>query len=512
MQIERKETDFFKIFFYILIFIITSAGIYIRTRLYLARIPLWLDEIMLGYSFTDYSLSKILTNGLEAFQKAPPLFSFAVLTIRKLFGINELTLRFIPYLSGILSILIFYILIKKNINSKLGIITCLTLFSFCTPLIYFSAEFKPYGWDVFICILLLLSYEHINFNNASLTKILLYTAGTISLIFLSFPTIFLIPAIIISKIIENKKFDWKILWIFSGIILSALYLYLYDMKTYYYLKDYWGSVEKGFNAFPTISFLWNFLSDLCKYYIYDFKATYSNMLIILAFCGFGLLYKEKKYIAPVAIFTILFTIIASSIQVYPLKPKLILFMAPIFIISVAKIFDITLYMSSSVKKILTNAILFICLINILGINIPYLNMTENEIVYYNEAMQGRNKSIQDRNLVKDVSLKILNEMKITDKILTSQEFEYSIKYYKFYHNIDKTPDITAYGYKNSNNINELIKEFINQNKNSRLWIIGRDNEYYFKCPSCKEIVQILKENNLKFKTYKTNDLYLIEIN
>ncbi len=90
--------------------------------------------------------------------------------------------------------------------------------------------------------------------------------------------------------------------------------------------------------------------------------------------------------------------------------------------------------------------------------------------------------------------------------------EYSIKYYKFYYNINKIINITTFGYKNNNNSKELINTFINTNKNIGLWIIGRDGEHYFTCPSYNDVLQILKEKNLKFECVKTNDLYLIHIN
>ena len=513
MSENKKETGLYNTLFYILIFLIILVGIYIRTRLYLLQAPLWLDEMMLGYSFTDYSFTDMLTKGLAAFQKAPPLFSIMVLSVRKLFGMNELTLRFIPYLSGILSLFGIFILLKRYINNKIGIITGLALYTFCTPLIYFSAEFKPYGWDAFITILLLIAYKHISFNNITHKKAILYSICSFILIFLSFPTIFLIPAISLAKIIEEtKKFDWKLLWICGGILSAGLYLYLYDVVTYNYLKDYWGVVEKGFSSFPTPSFILRFISDACKFYIYNFNSGYLYYLLIYVCCGFVLFLKEKNFISKVAIFTIIFALCASVMEVYPFKPKLALFLAPMFIIFIAKSFDILSYIKCSDKsKYIYNTLLCIILIAITKINIPYFNMSENDIVYYNKAVNGRNKSIEDRNLVKDFSMEILKNAKSTDKILASEEFKYSIKCYKFYYNFDIDPDVTSYGYKSKVPAEYILKKFMDQNKNKNLWFIGRNGERYFKCLNIEDLIKLFKIKNLKYKIYTKNDLYLIHI-
>ena len=99
----KDKSSILNILFYILISVIILGGIYIRIRYYIFQSPLWLDEIMLASSFTDRSLLDVFSP-LDAYQKAPPMFSFRVLFIRKIFGINELSLRFVPCLLGISSV------------------------------------------------------------------------------------------------------------------------------------------------------------------------------------------------------------------------------------------------------------------------------------------------------------------------------------------------------------------------------------------------------------------------
>jgi len=511
-MIKKGNISFSNIIFYILILFIILAGFYIRTKLYLLRAPFWLDEMMLGYSFTDYSFGDMLTKCLAAFQKAPPLFNIIVLFIRRLFGINELTLRFIPYLSGMLAILGFVILLKKNIKSKIGVVIGLLLFVFCVPLVYFCAEFKPYGFDVFISILLLLSYKYINFSNITHKRAICYAVCSVFLIFLSFPTIFLIPAIVSTKMIENRKdINYKYLWFLVGILFAGLYLYLYDSGTYNYLKDYWGSVEKGFCSFPTLQFLWKYIYDSVRFYIYHFDTNYIWPLVAYLVGGFIIYCKEKSHIAKILIFTMLFLLIAASLQVYPFKPKLTLFLAPLFILLIAKVFDFNYHIKSLKLKYIYSILLCMGLFVITGIKIPYINITEDDIVYYNKDLGGRNKTIDDRTAVKDISLKILENYEKDYKILASEEFEYSIKYYAYYTNSAKIPDITSYGYKDITSPIELAQEFIDVNKNLDMWFIGRENEQYFNCLNSDDIMKLIDAKNLHYEIYRKNDIYLIHI-
>lgn len=483
--------------FYLLLVIVVLFGILIRTKLYLAQFPFWLDEILLGYNFTDDSLS-IFYSPLEADQKAPPLFSFVVMIIRKIAGLNELTLRFIPFLLGISSLFLFFRLLRANLNSRFGILVGMTLFSFCVPLVYFSAEFKPYGCDVFFCVLLLFLVDYIKFDNLNLKRTIFYSIATIFFVFMSFPTLFIIPAIIVSKYIEFKKFYLKTLFVWISFVLSGLYLYLYDVKNVSYLQNYWGRVEHGLTMSPSADFLIEFFIDYCQYSIYNFDAHYVWMVVSFVVIGFYVLYKHRKNFSFVLLLIFMFAIIASVIGVYPLKPKLSLYMVPIFVLLISKGFD--LLENCGIYKILLNVVLSFCLLCAFGFNVPYLNISQSDMAYYNKSTKGRNKALDDREHVKEFSLYVLNNYQSSSKILASREFLYSLMYYKAYNNIDIVPNIITF----DEIQNQYFGDFINENQN--LWIIGRSNEHYFKSPQLDDVKEVLKGR--KYQYFYHKDIYL----
>lgn len=500
--------------FYLFVVIIFIAGIYIRARYYLANAPMWLDEIMLASSFSNRTFSEIFLP-LDAFQKAPPLFCFFVLTLSKLFGFNELTLRFIPFLLNIASIFAFFFLLKENIKNKIGVLAGLFMFTFCVPLVYFSAEFKPYGCDVFFAILLLLAHKHLKLDYLNIKTTFLYTFGAVIFSLLSFPSMILIPAIILSKSIENKKFDLKNLWILGGIFLSGLSLILYDIKSFMFLKAYWGNVEGGFSLLSLFGLEKGFIQNACSYFVYNLNTNFIIIILCMILCGLIILFKENKNKAYLVLLIFFFAIISSLFNLYPLSPKLALYILPVFILLISKFFDMFLYCPQKKSTVIYNILAVIVLILTIGINIPYLNMSENNLVYYNKNVNGRNKSLNDRLAVKNFSIKILDNYKSGDKIVASEEFLYAIKYYKANKKYNRKIKITTFNditETTVENITEFINDFIKNNQTSKkLLFIGRNNEEYFKCADAKILEEIIKQNGLKYKKESRNDLYYITV-
>ena len=204
-----------KLIFYIILLIILVYGIYCRIKLYSAQIPLFWDEMLLCSSFVNRELTELFLP-LDYYQKAPPLFCCLVFLITKIAGFNLLSLRFISFIAGLISLPLFFIFLKTNIKNQIGIITGFLIFSISSYLIYYSAECKPYSLDVLLCIVLLLLYKKIELFKISASKAILY--GIISMLFvlLSFPSIFIIPAIVFAKMFEERHINYNCIWIGMG--------------------------------------------------------------------------------------------------------------------------------------------------------------------------------------------------------------------------------------------------------------------------------------------------------
>ena len=123
---------------------------------------------------------------------------------------------------------------------------------------------------------------------------------------------------------------------------------------------------------------------------------------------------------------------------------------------------------------------------------------------------GRDKSLSDRNKVKEYSLFLLNNYNNNDKILASDEFLFNIKWYKSYYNYPIELNITTIPRIDYSLVDSQTQQFIVENKqNHKLWFFGRNFEYYFRCSNSDIIEKLLKENNINYVKFQNKNLYLI---
>jgi mannosyltransferase len=124
--------------------IITVIGLFLRFY-NLGFNSLWLDEAS-TYGFSVKSLPEIW-QVTAAGEFNPPLF-YWVEHIMLLFGNNEVVLRFMPALLGVLTIPLVYFIGKEFIDRNVGIVAA-AAFAFSPFLIYYSQEARAYSMMLF---------------------------------------------------------------------------------------------------------------------------------------------------------------------------------------------------------------------------------------------------------------------------------------------------------------------------------------------------------------------------
>ena len=505
---NNKLNKIISFIFYFIIVLILLFGVYLRARLYFSKAPFWLDEIMLGLSFTDRNILGMFTP-LEANQKAPPLFLAITFVIVKLFGFNEYSFRLLPFSSGILSLFFYYFLLKDYIKNKIGIIIGLFMFSVCVSLVYYSAEFKPYSCDVLISIILLLLYKYINLNNLSVKKITIYSLISFILVFLSFPSMFIITGMVLTKFIAAKKINYKALWILFSILIAGLILFFYDLKIFNFLQNYWCSEQQKGCLELNFSFIFDYIKNNCIYFMFDDNYKKEFLLLLLIFLGFRFLFIDKREKAIMILIIIFLAIIASFMKLYPFKERLMLYLMPVFILLIVKNYDLSIYISKFKKvQYFFNIFISLILMLIIGIKIPYFNLPSEKLIDYRTKFD-RIRSEEIRENKRNLTFELIKNFKEGDKILTSEGFYYFIRYYNKYYKFNKKMDIYTYGKIKMSKVNNFTEEFIDKNKNSNLWILGRDDETYFRCSGYNDLINILNSKKIRFEKKRYKQLYLI---
>ena len=220
-------------------------GVLLRLRQYLTGRSLWADEAMLALNIVNRNFGGMF-QPLDYDQGAPIGFLLVEKIFNSILGKNEFALRLFPLLVGLLSLWLFYLLLKRITNGA-GLFTALALFAFNPRLVYYSSEVKQYILDVAVTIALLLIAAPV-FNPSPRKKDFawLALAGLLALWF-SHPALFVLAGIGLALVIVYLKrrdvaslrfvIGMGILWVLD---IGLLYLLiLKDLSQNAYMREYW---------------------------------------------------------------------------------------------------------------------------------------------------------------------------------------------------------------------------------------------------------------------------------
>jgi hypothetical protein len=208
---------------------ILAYGFLVRLTQYLPNRSLWLDEAQLALNIVNRSFVQLL-KPLDNGQGAPIGFLMVQRSVVQALGPNEYQLRLVPFLCGVISLLLFFHLAKQSVSRK-AVPIALGLFATSLPLIYYSAEAKQYSSDV--AITLLLSSAAIYYASARLTfwRVALFGILGATSVWFSHPAAFVLAGIGLSLVLfcpaEERSMRLgrlSIVFLLWGVSLGACYL------------------------------------------------------------------------------------------------------------------------------------------------------------------------------------------------------------------------------------------------------------------------------------------------
>lgn len=390
-------------------YIVIALGIYLRINQYLLNRSLWLDECFFAFSiFDNDGLNNLHLQKYNQF--SPLIFIFIEKFITTIFGHSEYALRLFPLICGILSIILFYKLLKKFYNG-FALIIPLFLFSFSSQLIYFSSETKQYSSDVLTTIILILIGLKFQDKNTSQKTKKLITALSVFCIFFSITSVFTLTATTIYFFIEyfisNKKPNIKEIIIFTFSWVSSFTAYIIYWNDTIFpqntsLHRFWqyGYISEKFSALQILKDAFNYIE------LQDFN--FDLWIIII---GIVSLLIRKKSLGMYLILPIVFLTISSFLKFYPASQRLILFSIPIVFLILGECIDFIT--SSKIIAMKIWGIILVLIFSLLQID-TYIsslrqNMTKENIKY---------------------CLGYINKNKHPEDIIFLQHFsQYAFKYY-----------------------------------------------------------------------------------
>lgn len=177
---------------------------------------LWLDEAINILAVQNYSFFDLITGYLKG-DFHPPGWSVILWLWTQIFGISEVSIRMPSVIFGVLTIFIVYLIGKKLLSEKLGIIAALLI---ClNPLhIFYSQEARMYSMATLaVSINILLFIKYLKSDKVSYLSL---SASNFFVLMSDYLAYFIFPAQFIIMLLINKKIGFK--WVGSLIIAGIL--------------------------------------------------------------------------------------------------------------------------------------------------------------------------------------------------------------------------------------------------------------------------------------------------
>ena len=316
------------------------VGILLRLRQYLTGRSLWADEAMLALNIVNRNIAE-LALPLDYDQGAPVGFLLVVKIFNLLFGRSEYVLRLFPFLAGILSIWLFYLLLRR-VTQGAGLVTALALFVLNPRLVYYSSEVKQYIVDVAVSLaLLLVASPLLEERGRKQDFAWLAAAGFIALWF-SHPALFVLAGIGLTLvIIYLQKRDIislryilgvGILWL---VTIGFLYFLILDhLRQNEYMQEYWQGAFLPMPPWGDPDWFDRAITENVGVQVGIPYAVYLVFGLMLA--GWFVLWQTKRNYALAFGMIFLVTLAASALGLYPVFERMILFLVPIGLILLGK--------------------------------------------------------------------------------------------------------------------------------------------------------------------------------
>lgn len=323
----------------IIIKIVLISGVILSLVQFFFNRSLWLDEAIRALGISSRGFTGLL-KPLDDNQIAPILF----LQIEKLFSViipnSEFGFRLFPLISYLLSLFLFYKIVKIVFKNLYVIIFSLSLFVFNTTIIYYSSEAKQCMTDV----LVLTSVFYLVLKNYSNQKNKYFWLGIIGVIsiFLSNISPIVLLAVGVYLLyeyfkVEKKYFSYLTIISLAWVGVFSLYYFLFIYNHPSISSQIINYSSDGF--LPTDPFSIKFYEFLFLKWTMITRSFFKLGKIggiglsVLILTGIISLFKEKKFdIIILTILPLITHLVLSSIKLYPFETRLILYTGPCIII------------------------------------------------------------------------------------------------------------------------------------------------------------------------------------
>lgn len=320
-------------------YVILGIGFIIRLKILIQNRSLFIDEASLARNLCEGGYAEFFTS-LSYEQYAPPLFMVESKMMVQLFGNYEWAMRLIPFIAGLGTMWVLWLLLQEWVSSPVVRIYGLSLFCFSFLAIRYGTEFKQYSGDAFLSLVFVwLAWKDRALDWRFSDGLKWGMLGAIA-IWYSMPLVFTLSGVGLFFLWRQRKHLWFpvfisiCFWLFSFGIYYLLILrhdigsdYLEGFFKLNFLEVFSLSKEDWVNNLALISELIRNITD---------KTALSIAFGLLASSiGTISLIRSDKSKGLLVLVPIVGLLLASVFHFYPLKARLTLFIFPLIILLVS---------------------------------------------------------------------------------------------------------------------------------------------------------------------------------
>lgn len=318
--------------------LIILLGIILRTHLYLYYPSFIGDESALFDNFDQKTFVELflpLTNS----QCCPPIFMILGKLLYSIFGLNEIAIRSLTYVSSILSILVFMLLTFKIFKNKFAIITANFIFCLAAQICQLM-YFKQYQSDILFTNIILLVALYLKEKTPSYIHMFLLSILASLCVFCSYTCGFIIFCLILILFLKNnyKNKKQNLLHFLCFLIPFSIIMHIYFIINCIptindeILQYFWDG-----NPIPKAVFIPNRIEQIRDYLLfftghYEYSFNHIGLIILLSI-SFFLLFIKNKFLFCTLFMPFIFAYILGAAKLYPFAIERVSFyLIPIYII------------------------------------------------------------------------------------------------------------------------------------------------------------------------------------
>jgi tetratricopeptide (TPR) repeat protein len=321
----------------VVIALLIVAGVALRAAEYLDGRSLWLDEAFLSLNVIGRSLAGLFGT-LDYQQGAPVGFLLLQKCAVSLFGTGEYALRLVPFL-GSIATLVFGALLAARWLGREAAWLAVALLALCDPLVWYAAEAKQYGLDATVTVVLLWAGVRASQERSDAAWRSLAALGAL-LVWFSHPAVFVLAgvgALLAAQAYRER--DARVLrrvalaaavWA-AGFVPCAV-VSLRPLAENRFFETFWAQ-----DFVPPLADLAWFARHVASGFA-GFLDLTPSAYFLAGWCAAGVVgcAIRRPALLAAAVTTLAAAVVASSLRLYPLEGRFLMFAVPIVVFLLAE--------------------------------------------------------------------------------------------------------------------------------------------------------------------------------